>query len=129
MPTHRTNGSLERNESQVMMLHKILHTALAASFGSLTMMATAQTTAPVQNDNAYTTPASFSMAPPMAGNSHSMKAESSTIAPLNVLELNVLEDLPRDMSGKRAQTLCDSNPATGPMPIGCRRWSEIAGTL
>ena len=104
-----------------MMHHKILHTALAALFGSLTMMATAQTTAPVHNDNAYTPPASASMAPPMAD---SMKAVSSTIAPLNVLE-----DLPRDMSGKRAQTLCDSNPVTGPMPIGCRRWSEIAGTL
>jgi hypothetical protein len=112
-----------------MMHDKILHTALAATalaalFGSLTTMATAQTTAPVHNDNAYTAPASSLMAPPMAGDSDSMKAESSTIAPLNVLE-----DLPRDMSGKPAQTLCDSNPVTGPMPIGCRRWSEIAGTL
>ena len=107
-----------------MMHHKILHTALAALFGSLTTMVTAQTTAPVHNDNAYTAPASFSMAPPMAGDSDNMKAESSTIAPLNVLE-----DLPRDMSGKPAQTLCDSNPVTGPMPVGCRRWSEIAGTL
>ena len=107
-----------------MLHHKILHTALAALFGSLTTMATAQTTAPVHNDYAYTPPASSSMAPPMAGDSDSMKAESSTIAPLNVLE-----DLPRDMSGKPAQTLCDSNPVTGPMPIGCRRWSEIAGTL
>jgi hypothetical protein len=107
-----------------MMHHKILHTALAALFGSLTTMVTAQTTAPVHNDNAYTAPASSSMAPPMAGDSDNMKAESSTIAPLNVLE-----DLPRDMSGKPAQTLCDSNPVTGPMPIGCRRWSEIAGTL
>jgi hypothetical protein len=107
-----------------MMHHKILHTALAASFGFLTMMATAQTTAPVHNDNAYITPASSSMALPMAGNSDSMRAESSTIAPSNVLE-----DLPRDMSGKRAQTLCDSNPVTGPRPIGCRRWSAIAGTL
>ena len=122
MPT-QPDGSLERNESQVMMHHKILHTALAASFGFLTMMATAQTTAPVHNDNAYTTPPSSSMAPPMAGNSDSMRAESSTIAPLNVLE-----DLPRDMSGKRAQTLCDSNPVTDPMPIECRRWLEIAGT-
>jgi hypothetical protein len=107
-----------------MMHHKILLTALAASFSSLTMMATAQTTAPVHNDNAYTTPASSSMAAPVADNSDSMKAESSTIAPLNVLE-----DLPREMSGKRAQTLCDSNPVTDPMPIGCRRWSEIAGRL
>jgi hypothetical protein len=107
-----------------MMHHKILHTTLAASLGLLTMMAAAQTTAPVQNDNAYTTPASSSMAPPMAGNTGSMRAESSTIAPSNVLE-----DLPRDMSGERAQTLCDSNPVTGPMSIGCRRWSEIAGAL
>jgi hypothetical protein len=107
-----------------MMHHKILHAALAASFGSLTMMATAQTTAPVHNDNAYATPASSSTAAPVAGNSDSMKAESSTIAPLNVLE-----DVPRDMSGKRAQTVCDRDPVTGPMPIGCRRWSEIAGTL
>ena len=122
MPT-QPDGSLERNESQVMMHHKILHTALAASFGFLTMTATAQT-APVHNDNAHTTPASSSMAPPMAANTGSMRAESSTIAPSNVLE-----DLPRDMSGERAQTLCDSNPVTGPMSIGCRRWSEIAGAL
>ncbi len=105
-----------------MMHHKILHVALAATFGSLTMMATAQTTAPAHSDNAYTTPASSSMTAPVAGNSDSMKTESSAIAPLNVLE-----DVPRDMSGKRAQTLCDSNPETDPMPIGCRRWSEIAG--
>lgn len=107
-----------------MMHHKILHISLAASFGFLAIMATAQTTAPVQSDNVNTAPASRSMAAPVAGNSGRMKAESSTIVPMNVLE-----DVPRDMGGKRARTACDNDPVTGQMPEGCRRWLEIARTL
>jgi hypothetical protein len=68
-----------------MMCHKILRHALAASFGSLAIMATAQTIAPVQNDYAHTLAGSASTAAALADNYDSMKAESST-APLNVLE-------------------------------------------
>jgi hypothetical protein len=107
-----------------MMRHKILHTALAASIGSLTIIATAQTIAPVQNDYLHTLAASGSMAAPVAAESDRMKAESSTTAPTNVMD-----DVPRDMSGKRTQTVCDNDPVTGQKPEGCRRWLEIARTL
>jgi hypothetical protein len=42
---------------------------------------------------------------------------------------NVLADVRRDMSGKQPYVVCPSDLATGQMPAGCPRWSEIAGAL
>ena len=107
------------------MRYKILlDTALATSFGCLAMMAMAQTTVPVRNDYVYTAPASVSMAASETGDSGRSKAESSPTVPMNVLE-----DVPRDMSSKQNQTECDRDLATGQTPAGCRRWLEIARTL
>ena len=106
-----------------MMRYKILHTALATSFGCLAMMAMAQTTVPVRNDYVYTVRASLSMASE-TGDAGSFNSESSPTVPMNVLE-----DVPRDMSSKQNQTECDRDLATGQTPAGCRRWLEIARTL
>jgi hypothetical protein len=105
------------------MRYKILHTALATSFGCLAMMAMAQTTVPVGNDYVYTVRASLSMASE-TGDAGRFNSESSPTVPMNVLE-----DVPRDMSSKQNQTECDRDLATGQTPAGCRRWLEIARTL
>ncbi|HEV2037379.1 MAG TPA: hypothetical protein VGQ96_02140 [Candidatus Eremiobacteraceae bacterium] len=102
-----------------MMRHKIPYASMAASFGFVAMTAAAQTTAPVQNDNVDAAPANHSIVAPAPGGT-----QSSTIAPMNIME-----DVPRDMSGKPARTGCDNDPASGPAPAACRRWMEIARTL
>jgi hypothetical protein len=43
--------------------------------------------------------------------------------------MNVLEDVPRDMSSKQKQAECARDLATGQTPAECRRWLEIARTL
>jgi hypothetical protein len=95
------------------MRYKILQPALATSFGCLAMMAMAQTTVPVRNDYVYTAPASLSMAASETGDSGRFKAESSP-----TVSMNVLEDVPRDMSSKQNQTECDRDLAMARRPQG-----------
>ena len=71
---------------------------MAASFGFEAMTAAAQTTAPVQNDNVNTAPANHSIVASAPGGSGRTKSQSSTIAPMNVME-----DVPRDVSGEPAR--------------------------
>jgi hypothetical protein len=107
-----------------MMRRKILYAWMAASFGFVAMTATAQATALVQHDDVDTAPARHSIVAPAPGSSGGTDSQSLSIAPMNVME-----DVPRDMSGKRARTDCDSDPVTGQMLAACHRWLEIARTL
>jgi hypothetical protein len=105
-----------------MTRHKILRSLLVMSFGLLMTMAGAQTTS-VQNDNPYAAPESRSIEAPAAGDANRMKVESSTNAPMNVLE-----DVPRDTHGKRVRRMCGIDPGTDQMPAACRRLLEISST-
>lgn len=96
---------------------------MAASFCSVTVVTSAQNVAPMQN-HVSAGWASDLTAAPVKGDCATNDPESSAGA-----SMNVLEDVPRDMSGKRAYTTCPGDFVTGQMPARCRQWSEIAGAL
>jgi hypothetical protein len=104
------------------MRHKIVPILLAVGVASLAMVASAQTT-DAEVANVYAAPSSRSIATPAAINSGAARDESSLVEPTNVLE-----DTPRDTSGKPAGR-CAHNPLDGQMPAACRRQLEIALTL
>jgi hypothetical protein len=106
-----------------MTRHEMLRVSLAALFGSVTAMTMAQTVAPTQNDVDAGRESDLTAAP-VTGDFARNDPEISTAA-----SGNVLDDVPRDMSGKRAYTTCPGDFVTDQMPAGCRRWSEIADAL
>jgi len=106
-----------------MTRHEMLHISLAAFFGSVTTITGAQTVTPVQND-VSTGGASDPTAAPIRSDSARNDRERSAIG-----SGNVLDDVRRDMSGRQVYVTCPSDFVTDKMPAGCRRWSEIAGTL
>ena len=106
-----------------MTRHEMLRVSLAALFGSVTTMIMAQNVAPTQNDVDAGRKSALT-AQPVTGDSARYDSEISTAA-----SGNVLDDVPRDMSGIRPYTTCPGDFATDQIPAGCRRWSEIAGAL
>ena len=76
---------------------------------------------------AYATPASPSMAEPLAplGRDFGAEPQGQTIAPLNV-PLDVLDGEPRDLRDMQPRTWCRNDPLTGKIPVECRHWSELA---
>jgi hypothetical protein len=103
------------------MRHKIV-AMLAVGVASLAMVASAQTTGAEQVANVYAVPSSRSIAMPATLDSGAARDDSSSEEPTNVLE-----DTPRDTSGKPAGR-CAHNPLDGRMPAACRRQLEIALT-
>jgi hypothetical protein len=94
-----------------MMRQKILTTLLIASFGAMAATATAQTTAPAQDNTPRNAPVGNTAAPPtgttyggtMAPSDPTMKAPGTAMD----------SSLPTDMSGyKAARTACDKQPLT-----------------
>lgn len=107
-----------------MMRRKILDAAMAASFGFVAMTATAQTTGLVQRDDADTAVANRSIGAPAVVSPGRTESQSSTIAPMNVMEPG-----PRDIGRERVRTDCDNDPVGGQSSTACRRWMKIARTL
>lgn len=95
------------------MRQRILHTLLAASFGALAITATAQTTAPTQNNTPRNAPVGDAVVAPVgAANSGGMMAPGypAMNAPTPAMDA----DLPHDMSGyKTARTACDKESMAG----------------
>jgi hypothetical protein len=95
-----------------MIRQKLLHTLLAASFAALAMTATAQTTAPAQNNGPRNAPVGDAAAAPLGG------APGGTMAPanpaMNAPTPAMGSDMPRDMSGYRtARAACDKESMAG----------------
>jgi hypothetical protein len=103
--------------------HKILRTSLALAFSVLTATAVAQTADPTWNQGSAAPP-SHSIVQPPTDNAAAPNAQRSAIS-----SSNVLEDVPRNMSGTPAPVTCNDNPAISVVPGKCRRWLEIARTL
>jgi len=103
--------------------HKILRSSLALAFSVLTATAVAQTADPAWNQGSAAPP-SHSIVQPPTDNAAAPNAQRSAISPSNVLE-----DVPRNMSGTPAPVTCNDNPAISVVPGKCRRWLEIARTL
>ena len=90
-------------------------------------IAIAQGSAAYTDTYAYATPASPSMAEPLAplGRDFGAEHQGQTIAPLNV-PLDVLDGEPRDLRDMQPRTWCRNDPLTGKIPVECRHWSELA---
>jgi hypothetical protein len=103
--------------------HKILRTSLALAFSALTATTVAQTADPAWSQGSAAS-TSHSIVHPPTDNAAAPNAERSAISPSNVLE-----DVPRNMSGTPAPVTCNDDPAISGAPAKCRRWLEIARTL
>ena len=106
------------------MNRKILNALLIASFGAVAATASAQTTAPQQNDTPRNAPTGTTAAP-AAGTTSGGTMGNSMNAPGTSIDTSV----PRDMSGyKAARAACDKDASTSAQ---CRtqlntRYSAVA---
>ncbi len=108
-----------------MIHHKISRIFLAVVIGSATTIAVAQTYNSVWNNEAFAAPRSPSISPSAVDNVASTNVYAPIVAPTNVLD-----DVPRDASGKHASISCNSNgTAVRLMSAECLRLMKITATL
>ena len=96
---------------------------LAALFGSIAVVATAQTANPSSHDKSSADSQSRSPPPPTSGTGNTTTGNSNT-APANVVD-----DMPHNFNGKPAPADCNTDAALGEVSAACLRWLIIAHTF